>query len=232
MFIYDSKYFFFFKCTRRGPLYTIHGLCFTAAWVQNTDHHFCVLCVAGTRWSGGNFQTPGNGFVKTDPTSAIIQSNKKPNKMEQQPLFNNQNHILQHHSDAHLSPLGHKKQALKQPLHPSVLQPLSNHGNQHLLSLMTSSGRTLNPTQHVGMGSQNHASNHASGHASNLPPRPHSASGNMTNSQGYVPVGSHGDQAMPGGYVAQQGQFVNPIPYTQAPQVFYPGGFYYFYPQQ
>lgn len=167
-----------------------------------------------------------------DPTSAIIQSNKKPNKMEQQPLFNNQNHILQHHSDAHLSPLGHKKQALKQPLHPSVLQPLSNHGNQHLLSLMTSSGRTLNPTQHVGMGSQNHASNHASGHASNLPPRPHSASGNMTNSQGYVPVGSHGDQAMPGGYVAQQGQFVNPIPYTQAPQVFYPGGFYYFYPQQ
>ncbi|KAJ7333142.1 hypothetical protein OS493_018318 [Desmophyllum pertusum] len=138
-----------------------------------------------------------------------MSSNKKPNKMlDQQPLFNNHNHILPHHSEAHLSPLGHKKQSLKQTLHPSVLQSPSNHSNQHLLSLMTSSGRALNPTQHVGMGSQNHASTHASSHASNLPPRPHSASGSMTNSQGYVPVGSHGDQAMPGGYVAQQGQFV------------------------
>ena len=148
--------------------------------------------------------------------------------MEQPPLFNNHNHIRPHHSDAHLSPLGHKKQSMKQPLHPAVLQPPSNHGNQHLLSLMTSPGRALNPTQHVGMGGQNHASNHAS----NLPPRPHSASGTMTNSQGYVSVGSHGDQAIPGSYVPQQGQYVNHIPYTQAPQVFYPGGFYYFYPQQ
>ena len=202
---------------------------------------------SGTRWcSGNNFQTPGNGFVKTDPPPAIIASNKKPNKMDQQQLFNNHNHILPHHSDAHLSPLGHKKQqTLKQTLHPSVMQPPSNHGNQHLLSLMTPPGRGLIPTQHVGMGSHNHvsghasshvsshASSHGSSHASNLPPRPHSASGSMTTSQGYVPVSSHGDQAMPGGYVTQQGQFVNHMPYTQTPQVFYPGGgFFYFYPQQ
>ncbi|XP_027047638.1 ankyrin repeat domain-containing protein 17-like isoform X3 [Pocillopora damicornis] len=191
----------------------------------------------GARWcSGNNFQTPGNGFVKTDPPPAIITSNKKPSKMEPQPMFNNHNHILPHHSDTHLSPLGHKKQqqSLKQTLHPSVLQTASNHGNQHLLSLMTSPGRGLNPAQHIGMGSHNHASGHthAGSHASNLPPRPHSASGSMTTSQGYAPVVSHGDQALPGGYVPQQGQFVNHMPYTQAPQVFYPGGFYYFYPQQ
>lgn len=194
----------------------------------------------GTRWcSGNNFQTSGNGFVKTDPAPAVITSNKKPSKMEPQPMFNNHNHILPRHSDAHLSPLGHKKQqqSLKQTLHPAVLQSTSNHGNQHLLSLMTSPGRGLNPAQHVGMGSHNHASCHASGpthassHTSNLPPRPHSASGSMTTSQGYAPVVSHGDQALPGGYVPQQGQFVNHMPYPQAPQVFYPGGFYYFYPQ-
>ena len=190
------------------------------------------VCCAGTRGSSGNtFQTPGNGFVKMDqnPANQQYQPNKKPNKMEQPP-FNN--HILTQHSDSHLSPLGHKsKQSLKQQIHPSLLQqPPGNHGNQHLLSLMTTpggGGRSMNPGEHVGLGSQNHTS-------SNLPPRPHSASGNMTNSQAYVPVGSHGDQGM--SYVPQQqGQYMNHLPYTQGPappQVFYPGGFYYFFPQQ
>lgn len=193
--------------------------------------HCITICSTGTRGSSGsNFQTPGNGFVKMDQTPAIIPPSKKPNKMEQQTLFNNHNHILPQHSDSHLSPLGHKsKQSLKQPLHPSLLQQTpGSHGNQHLLSLTTTpgGGRPLNPNQHVGLGSQNHVSN--------LPPRPHSASGNMTNSQAYVPVGSRGDQGM--SYVPQQqGQYVNHLPYTQGPappQVFYPGGFYYFYPQQ
>ena len=180
-------------------------------------------CYAGTRGASGiTFHTPGNGFVKLDqsPANQQYQPTKKSNKMEQPP-FNN--HILPQHSDSHLSPLGHKsKQSLKQPIHPSLLQ-------QPLLSLMTNpggGGRSMNPSDHVGLGSQNHSSN--------LPPRPHSASGNMTNTQAYVPVGSHGDQGM--SYVPQQqGQYMNHLPYAQGPappQVFYPGGFYYFFPQQ
>ena len=161
----------------------------------------------------------------------ILPQHKKPNKMDQPPLYNNHNHVLSQHSDSHLSPLGHKsKQSLKQPLHASLLQQSpGNHGNQHLLSLMTAQGggvRSVNPGQHVGMGGQNHA-----GH---LPSRPHSAAGNMITNQAYVPVGSHGDQGM--SYVPQQqGQYMNHLPYTQGPappQVFYPGGFYYFYQQQ
>ena len=187
----------------------------------------------GTRGSSGNaFHTPGNGFVKMNQTHSLMPPTKKPNKMEPPP-FTNHNHILaQHSSESHLSPLGHKpKQPLKTALHPSLLQqPPSNLGNQHLLSLMTapgSGGRSMNPVQHIGLANQNHSGS--------LPPRPHSASGNITNSQPYVSVASHGDHGMSYVPPQQAGQYMNHLPYSQGPappQVFYPGGFYYFYPQQ
>lgn len=192
-----------------------------------------LFAVHGTRGSSGNaFHTPGNGFVKMNQTHSLMPPTKKPSKMEPPP-FTNHNHILaQHSSESHLSPLGHKpKQPLKTALHPSLLQqPPSNLGNQHLLSLMTapgSGGRSMNPVQHIGLANQNHSGS--------LPPRPHSASGNITNSQPYVSVASHGDHGMSYVPPQQAGQYMNHLPYSQGPappQVFYPGGFYYFYPQQ
>jgi len=192
-----------------------------------------LFAVYGGRGSSGNtYQTPGNGFVKMDQSHVIIPPPKKPNKMEPAP-FTNHNHILaQHSSDSHFALLGHKsKQPLKQTIHPSHLpQPPSNPGNQHLLSLMTNpgaGGRTMNLLQHMGIANQNHSNG--------LPPRPHSATGNMTSSQTYVSVGSHSDHGISYVPPQQAGQYMNHMPYSQGhtpAQVFYPGGFYYFYPQQ
>lgn len=193
-----------------------------------------LLCLyEGGRGSSGNtYQIPGNGFVKMDQSHVIIPPPKKPNKLEPPP-FTNHNHILaQHGSDSHFALLGHKsKQPLKQTIHPSHLpQPPSNPSNQHLLSLMTNpgaGGRTMNLLQHMGIANQNHSNG--------LPPRPHSATGNMTSSQTYVSVGSHSDHGMSYVPPQQAGQYMNHMPYSQGPtpaQVFYPGGFYYFYPQQ
>lgn len=193
---------------------------------------FFVLYEGGRGSSGNTYQTPGNGFVKMDQSHVIIPPPKKPNKMEPAP-FTNHNHILaQHSSDSHFALLGHKsKQPLKQTIHPSHLpQPPSNPSNQHLLSLMTNpgaGGRTMNLLQHMGIANQNHSNG--------LPPRPHSATGNMTSSQTYVSVGSHSDHGMSYVPPQQAGQYMNHMPYSQGPtpaQVFYPGGFYYFYPQQ
>lgn len=180
---------------------------------------------SGTRLHGMNsYHSPGNGFVKPEPALNASLPAKKPGKPQQQILgSHNHNYNLLHHSERSHSPLALKKHSPKQ--NHTLQQPV-NSVNQALLSMMPS-GHGLSPSPHMGM--MNHNQN-------SLPPRPHSASGNMSG-QVYAPVGSHGDQTLP--YMAQQGQFVNHLPFSQPlpqpqpqPQVFYPGAYYFYYPQQ
>lgn len=167
--------------------------------------------VLGVRIHGMN-NYHGNGFVKPEPPPNAPLPSKKPEKPPSQ--------ILGGHS---FSPSGLKKHSPKQN---HILQQPGNPASQALLSVMPP-GHGLAASPHMGM--MNQAQN-------NLPARPHSASDGM-----YASVGSHGDQTLP--YVAPQGQFVNHLPYSQPqpppntqslpqPQVFYPGPYYFYYPQQ
>lgn len=138
-----------------------------------------------------------------------------------------ENHNHMHaHTEPGMTPLAIKKALQKQEGDNQQQQPIPNHGNhsnQPLLSLM-SHGRAVNQTAAHGHPNHNHTE-----YGGGLPPRPHSASGNLSSPQVFTANSTpHVDQFS---YGAQQGPYVNHMTtYTQ--QIYYPGGYYYYYPQQ
>jgi len=171
-----------------------------------------------------SFPNTGNGYIKTQhhpPQSNPSTINIKPTPN----IIENQNHAHAH-TEPGMTPLAIKKALQKQDtdthLHQSQQQHIPNHINQPLLSMM-SHGRAVNQTAH------NHLNHNDYG--GGLPPRPHSASGNLSGPHVFTTNTTPHVEHFP--YGAQQGSYVNHVTtYTQ--QVYYPpaGGYYYYYPQQ
>lgn len=140
----------------------------------------------------------------------------------------NHNHVHAH-TEPGMTPLAIKKALQKQecdnPPQPAMMPNHSNHNNQTLLSLM-SHGRAVNQTPHS---HPNHNHNHTE-YGGGLPPRPHSASGNLSSAQVFSNNSTAHIDHFP--YGAQQGPYVNHVTTYTTQQMYYPGGYYYYYPQQ
>lgn len=180
-----------------------------------------LISISGTRsstWStmSNTFSSPGNGYIKT-------ADHQPSNKVKPCPgILENHNHVHAH-TEPGMTPLALKKAVQKQDFEQRQQQQMthSNHGNQPLLSLM-SPGRPVHQPSHSTH--QNHNE-----YGGGLPPRPHSASGNLSSTQVFTANSSNHVEQFPFG--AQQGPYVNHVTYAQ--QVYYPtGGYYYYYPQQ